>query len=71
MIIGSVSFNVNDFYNYALVLSNIKDYLLIIVVLTIIIRKDNRGLHDLLSKTMVVDNKSNINNKKMIDHKEN
>ena len=71
MIIGSVSFNVNDFYNYALVLSNIKDYLLIIVVLTIIIRKDNRGLHDLLSKTMVVDNKSNINNKKIIDHKEN
>ena len=69
IIIGNYIFDVNDFYNYSLVLSNIKDYLLVIIILMMIIRKDRRGLHDMLSKTKVIDIKS-INKKKVIEGEE-
>lgn len=54
MSIGVLILNVNNFYNYALILSNINNYLLILIVLMVLIRKDGRGLHELLSNTKVI-----------------
>lgn len=62
LIIGVYIFNSNNFYIWAIVWANIKDYLEVIILLMIIIKKDNRGLHDILSKTKVValDKEENI-----------
>ena len=57
MIIGTLLLNINSFYNYALIMSNVKNYLFIIVIATAIIKNDNRGLHEMLSKTKVVKSK--------------
>ena len=54
MSIGVLILNVNNFYNYALILSNINNYLLILIVLMVLIRKDGIGLHELLSNTKVI-----------------
>lgn len=54
-------FNANNFYTWSLIWSNIKNYLEVVIIVMIIIRKDNRGLHELLSNTKVIslDKKSN------------
>ena len=54
IVIGVLLLNINNFYDVSLILSNIKNYLFIIVVATAIIRDDNRGLHDIISHTKVV-----------------
>lgn len=54
IIIGVYAFSSNDFYNWALVWSNIKNYLDIIIVIMVVIRLDGRGLHDLLAGTRVI-----------------
>ena len=54
IIIGVYVFSSNDFYNWALVWSNIKNYLDIIIVIMVVIRLDGRGLHDLLAGTRVI-----------------
>lgn len=76
IIIGNCILNANDFYNFASVLSNIKDYLFVIIVIMMFVRNDKRGLHDILSKTKVIDEKelkTDFGNKekKVIDSEEN
>ena len=66
IVLGLYIFNVNSFYSWSYVWSDIKSYLEIIIIFMIIVRKDNRGLHEMLSKTKVisVDNKEISNEKK-------
>ena len=52
--VGVYVFSSNDFYNWALIWSNIKNYLDIIIIIMIVIRLDGRGLHDLLAGTRVI-----------------
>lgn len=54
MIIGPYMFNINNFYTWAIIWSNIKNYLQIIIIIMIIIRIDGRGLHDILANTKVI-----------------
>lgn len=54
MILIAYLCNINNYYNYALIASNFNVYLEIIIVLTIIMRQDNRGLHEILSHTKVI-----------------
>ena len=54
IIIGVYVFSSSDFYNWALVWSNIKNYLDIVIVIMVVIRLDGRGLHDLLAGTRVI-----------------
>ncbi len=62
--VGVYVFSSNDFYNWALIWSNIKNYLDIIIIIMIVIRLDGRGLHDLLAGSIVVsvDDNGNIEN---------
>ena len=57
VIIGPICLNVNSFYSLALVFSNIKNYFNVIIFASIMFRNDNRGLHDLVAKTKVIDTK--------------
>lgn len=54
ILISPYLFNVNSFYSWALVFGNIKNYLEIIIMVMIVVRLDNRGLHELLSNTKVI-----------------
>lgn len=45
----------NSFYNWMIVWSNIQNYLQIVIMVMILARVDNRGLHELLSKTKVIE----------------
>lgn len=54
VIIGQKFLNVNDFYSLALIISNLKNYLLVATFMFIMFRKDNRGLHDLICKSKVI-----------------
>lgn len=54
ILVGPYVFNVGSFYNWALVWGNIKNYLEMFIMVMIIIRLDNRGLHELLSGTKVM-----------------
>lgn len=54
LIIGTFIFDVNNFYTLALILSNLNNYLLMIIAVMILVRKDGRGLHEILSNTKVV-----------------
>jgi uncharacterized RDD family membrane protein YckC len=58
LIFGFRFMGVNSFYNFALVIDNIKNYLTVIVFVFIMFRKDYRGLHDILANTMVIDTKT-------------
>ena len=65
IVLGLFIFNVNSYYNWSYVWSDIKNYLEIFIVFMIIVRKDSRGLHEILSNTKVVDvdNVVDVNNK--------
>ena len=63
IIIGTYLLKVNEFYLWSYAMSNIKNYLEIIIIIMIIMRKDKRGLHELLSKTKVIDITDNNNPK--------
>lgn len=54
LLVGPYIFNINNFYNWGVIWSNIKNYLEIVILMMIFIRKDRRGLHELLSNTKVV-----------------
>lgn len=53
-IVGLKLLNINDFYTLSLIVSNLKNYILVATFMFIMFRKDNRGLHDLVCKTKVV-----------------
>ena len=53
--IGTYCFNVQDYYNFTFILTNFQNYLLLLIVIMIVIRRDNRGLHEVLSQTRVVE----------------
>ena len=55
LIIGSMLMSVNNFYSLALVVSNIKNYLSVAIFVFILYRSDNRGLHDFVAGTRVID----------------
>ncbi|MEE3344183.1 MAG: RDD family protein [Bacilli bacterium] len=52
--IGVFLFKTNNYYYWTYILGEIKNYLEVIILVMIIIRKDNRGLHELLSQTKVI-----------------
>lgn len=52
--VGVVFLDANNYYNWALICSNFKNYLELIIITMMIIRIDNRGLHELLSNTKVI-----------------
>ena len=61
---GIYIFNANAYYNWAYIWSDIKNYLEMIIIMMIIVRKDNRGLHEILSNTKVIVTDSKNNNNK-------
>lgn len=73
VIIGPMLLNVNDFYTLALIISNIKNYLCVIILMVVMFRNDNRGIHDLVCKSKVIrlDNNNVVVNNKKIKNKEN
>ena len=52
--LGVFIFKANDYYSWSYVISQIKNYLEVIIFVMIVVRKDRRGLHELLSKTKVI-----------------
>ena len=71
MIIVSFITNTNTVYNFALIFSNIKDYLELIIMVMIVARPDGRGLHDILASTKVINTNNNIININKDYHEEN
>lgn len=55
VLLGVELMSANSFYNWMIVWSNIQNYLQIIIMIMILARVDNRGLHELLSKTKVIE----------------
>ena len=54
ILVGPYFLGVSNFYDLALVFGNIRNYLEMFIIVMIIIRLDNRGLHELLSGTKVI-----------------
>ena len=54
IVIGLFIFNKEIYNNWTYIWSDIKNYLEIFIIMMIIVRKDNRGLHELLSNTKVI-----------------
>lgn len=52
-LIGIYALNSKDYYNITAIIYDIEYYLEFIILLTVMIRLDGRGLHDLLAKTRV------------------
>lgn len=55
VLLGVELMSANSFYNWMIVWSNIQNYLQILIMIMILARVDNRGLHELLSKTKVIE----------------
>lgn len=55
VLLGVELMSANSFYNWMIVWSNIQNYLQIVIMIMILARVDNRGLHELLSKTKVIE----------------
>ncbi|MBQ6495526.1 MAG: RDD family protein [Bacilli bacterium] len=53
-IVGVRLLNINDFYTLSLIISNLKNYVLVATFMFILFRKDNRGLHDIICRTKVI-----------------
>lgn len=54
ILIGPYLFGVSRFYDWSLLLENVRNYLEIIIIVMMVVRTDNRGLHDFLSGSCVV-----------------
>lgn len=53
-LIGVNILGMNDYYTVNSVVSSVQSYLKMLIILTIMIRIDGRGIHDLLAKTKVI-----------------
>lgn len=53
-LIGNGTLDMNDYYAVTSIFSNIQYYLEIIIFITIMLRIDGRGIHDLLARTKVI-----------------
>lgn len=62
LIVGVYVFNKNNYYNLSLIVYYIELLVMSLIVLMIVLRKDNRGLHELITNTKVVavDENSNV-----------
>ena len=62
LIVGVYVFNKNNYYNLSLIITYIELLVMSLIVLMIVLRKDNRGLHELITNTKVVavDENSNV-----------
>lgn len=54
LIVGVYVFNKNNYYNLSLIITYIELLVMSLIVLMIVLRKDNRGLHELITNTKVV-----------------
>lgn len=54
LIVGVYVFNKNNYYNLSLIITYIELLIMSLIVLMIVLRKDNRGLHELITSTKVV-----------------
>lgn len=54
LIVGVYVFNKNNYYNLSLIVYYIELLVMSLIVLMIVLRKDNRGLHELITNTKVV-----------------
>lgn len=54
---GVYFLNKNSFYIYSSVISYIESLIETIIIFMVILRKDNRGLHDMISGTKVIEDK--------------
>lgn len=54
LLLGPYFLDVDGFYNWGYVWGNIRNYLEIFILVMIIFRVDNRGIHDLLAGTKVI-----------------
>ena len=52
---GVYFLNKNSFYIYSSVISYIESLIETIIIFMVILRKDNRGLHDMISGTKVIE----------------
>ncbi|MBR3162262.1 MAG: RDD family protein [Bacilli bacterium] len=60
--LGIFIFNINTYYNWTYIWSDIKNYLELLIVIMIIARRDSRGLHELLSSTKIISTDEEISN---------
>ncbi len=54
LIVGVYVFNKNNYYNLSLIITYIELLVMSLIVFMIVLRKDNRGLHELITNTKVV-----------------
>lgn len=70
LIIGVYIFNKNGYYNLSMIISYLQLLVMSVILLMIVLRKDFRGLHDVVAGTKVIDvteNVSDIDSQKNVE----
>lgn len=60
VVIASMISDANTFYTSSIILGNIRNYLSAIIMIMVMVRIDNRGLHEILSNTKVIFDDSKV-----------
>ena len=63
-VICLINLNMNNYFKASNIINDLNTIIIIIIMGTIIFRKDNRGLHELISNTKVIDCKKQIEEEK-------
>ena len=69
LIIGVYIFKPNGYYNLSMVVSYLQLLVMSVIILMVVLRKDNRGLHDIIAGTKVISLEPVIS-EEIVDNKE-
>lgn len=60
LIVGVYLFGKNGYYNLSMVVSYLQLLVMSVIILMVVLRRDNRGLHDFLAGTKVINNEVEV-----------